>query len=78
MKKLFRGCKMLNLAIRDAGKPFAAGEVAMHFWSTSAVGAIERAKGDFELRTSQYPGMGEPPKGLPAGGNSWMMVSTSV
>ena len=47
MKKLFRGCKMLNLAIGDAGKPFAAGEVAMHFLSTSAVGAIERAKGDF-------------------------------
>ena len=77
MKKLFRGCKMLNLAIGDAGKPFAAGEVAMHFWSTSAVGAIERAKGDFELRTAEYPGMGEPPKGLPAGGNSGMLVSTS-
>ena len=77
MKKLFRGCKMLNLSVGDAGKPFAAGEVAMHFWSTSAVGAIERAKGDFELRTGEYPGMGEPPKGLPAGGNSGMLVSTS-
>jgi len=30
MKKLFRECKMLNLPIGDAGKPFAAGEVAMH------------------------------------------------
>jgi multiple sugar transport system substrate-binding protein len=49
----------------------------MHFWSTSAVGAIERSKGDFELRTSEYPGMGSPPKGLPAGGNSAMLVSTS-
>ena len=37
MKKLFRGCNMLNLPTGDAGKPFAAGEVAMHFWSTSAV-----------------------------------------
>jgi multiple sugar transport system substrate-binding protein len=77
MKKLFRGCKMLNLPTGDAGKPFAAGKVAMHFWSTSAVGAIERTKGDFELRTSEYPGMGTPPKGLPAGGNSAMLVSTS-
>jgi len=77
MKKLFRECKMLNLPIGDAGKPFAAGEVAMHFWSTSAVGAIERAKGDFELQTSEYPGMGEQPKGLPAGGNSAMLVSNS-
>jgi multiple sugar transport system substrate-binding protein len=77
MKKLFRGCNMLNLPTGDAGKPFAAGEVAMHFWSTSAVGAIERSKGDFELRTSEYPGMGSPPKGLPAGGNSAMLVSTS-
>lgn len=77
MKKLFRGCNMLNLPTGDAGKPFAAGEVAMHFWSTSAVGAIERAKGDFELRTSEFPGMGSPPKGLPAGGNSAMLVSTS-
>ena len=72
-----RQAEMLNLAIGDAGKPFAAGEVAMHFWSTSAVGAIERAKGGFELHTSEYPGMGEPPKGLPAGGNSGMLVSTS-
>ena len=77
MKKLFRGCKMLNLSVGDAGKPFAAGEVAMHFWSTSAVGAIERAKGDFELRTGEFPGIGEPPKGLPAGGNAAMLVSTS-
>ena len=77
MKKLFRGCKMLNLPTGDAGRPFVAGEVAMHFWSTSAVGAIERAKGDFELRTGEFPGIGTPPKGLPAGGNSAMLVSTS-
>lgn len=77
MKKLFRGCKMLNLSPGDAGKPFAAGQVAMHFWSTSAVGAIERSKGDFELQTGEFPGMGSAPKGLPAGGNSAMLVSTS-
>lgn len=77
MKKLFRGCNMLNLPTGDAGKPFAAGEVAMHFWSTSAVGAIERTKGDFELQTGEYPGMGAAPKGLPAGGNAAMFVSTS-
>jgi len=77
MKKLFRGCNMLNLPVGDAGKPFNAGEVVMHFWSTSAVGAIERAKGDFELQTGEFPGMGTPPKGLPAGGNSAMLVSTS-
>jgi multiple sugar transport system substrate-binding protein len=78
MKKLFRGCNMLNLPVGDAGRPFVAGEVAMHFWSTSAVGAIERAKGDFELRTGEFPGMGGPPKGLPAGGNAAMLVSTST
>jgi len=77
MKKLFHGCKMLNLPVGDAGKPFAAGKVAMHFWSTSAVGAIERAKGNFELRTGEFPGIGAPPKGLPAGGNAVMLVSTS-
>ena len=77
MRKIFRECNMLNLSVGDAGKPFAAGEVAMHFWSTSAVGAIERSKGDFEVRTGEFPGMGQPPMGLPAGGNSVMFVSTS-
>ncbi len=77
MRKIFRECNMLNLSVGDAGKPFAAGEVAMHFWSTSAVGAIERSKGDFEVMTGEFPGMGQPPLGLPAGGNSVMFVSTS-
>lgn len=77
MKKLFRDCNMQNLAIGDAAKPFNAGKVAMFFWSTSAVGSVERGKGDFELKTSEFPGMGEPPKGLPAGGNSAMFVSQS-
>ena len=77
MKKLFRGCNMQNLAAGDAGKPFNAGKVAMFFWSTSAVGAVERAKGDFVFKTNEYPGIGGPPIGLPAGGNSVMLVSTS-
>ena len=77
MKSLFRECDMPNLSAGDAGVPFNSGEVAMYFWSTSAVGAIERAKGDFELKTGKYPGMGRTPMGLPAGGNSVMMVSTS-
>jgi multiple sugar transport system substrate-binding protein len=77
MKKLFRGCNMLNLSTGDAGKPFAAGDVSMHFWSTSAVGAIEWSKGDFEMKTHEFPGMGAPPKGLPAGGNAVIMSSTS-
>jgi len=77
MKKLFRGCKMLNLSTGDAGKPFAAGQVTMHFWSTSAVGSIERSKGDFELQTGEFPGIGSPPKGLPAGGNAALLTSTS-
>jgi len=77
MKKLFRECDMPNLSAGDAGVPFNSGEVSMYFWSTSAVGAIERAKGDFELKTGKYPGMGQTPMGLPAGGNSVMMVSTS-
>ena len=76
MKKLFRGCRMQNLAAGDAAKPFNAAKVAMFFWSTSAVGNIERAKGDFVYKTSEFPGMGRPPAGLPAGGNSVMMVST--
>ena len=77
MKSLFRECDMPNLSAGDAGVPFNSGEVAMYFWYTSAVGAIERAKGDFELKTGKYPGMGRTPMGLPAGGNSVMMVSTS-
>ena len=76
MKKLFRGCRMQNLAAGDAAKPFNAAKVAMFFWSTSAVGAIERAKGDFVYKTHEFPGMGRPPIGLPAGGNSVMLVST--
>jgi len=49
----------------------------MMFWSTSAVGAVERAQGDFELKTGLFPGIDGAPKGLPAGGNSAMLATTS-
>ncbi len=77
MKAIFRGCKMKNLNWKAALKSFSAGEIAMMFWSTSALGAVERAKGKFELKTDEFPGIGGPPKGLPAGGNAALLVSTS-
>jgi multiple sugar transport system substrate-binding protein len=77
MKKLFRGCEMQNLAWKDAMKSFAAGEIGMWFWSTSALGAIERTKTDFDLKTGEFPGMSGAPLGLPAGGNAALLVSTS-
>ncbi len=33
--------------------------------------------GDFELKTNDFPGMGTPPGGLPAGVNAALLVSTS-
>ncbi|UUX51182.1 ABC transporter substrate-binding protein [Nisaea acidiphila] len=77
MKKIFRGCEMQNLSWKDALASFSAGEIGMMFWSTSALGAVERAKGDFELKTNEFPGIGEKPKGLPAGGNAALLVSQS-
>ena len=77
MKKLFRGCEMQNLSWKEALASFSAGEIGMMFWSTSALGAVERAKGDFELKTAEFPGIGQKPKGLPAGGNAALLVSTS-
>ncbi|MEO1686994.1 MAG: extracellular solute-binding protein, partial [Pseudomonadota bacterium] len=56
---------------------FSAGEIAMMYWSTSALGAVERAQGDFTLMTNEFPGLDGAPKGLPAGGNSAMLVSDS-
>jgi multiple sugar transport system substrate-binding protein len=47
MKGIFRGCDMQNLEWKAALASFSAGEIGMMFWSTSAVGAVERAKGDF-------------------------------
>ncbi|MBX2837542.1 MAG: extracellular solute-binding protein [Gammaproteobacteria bacterium] len=78
MKNLFRGCDMQNLEWKAALASFSAGEIGMMYWSTSAVGAVERAMGDFTLVTNEYPGLDDgSPLGLPAGGNSAMMVSTS-
>ena len=78
MKSIFRGCEMQNLEWKGALASFSAGEIGMMFWSTSAVGAVERAKGDFALMTNEFPGLVESgPKGLPAGGNSALLVSTS-
>ncbi len=77
MKKIFRGCEMQNLSWKDALAAFSAGEIGMMFWSTSALGSVERAKGDFELKTNEFPGIDGSPKGLPAGGNAALLVSTS-
>ena len=77
MKSIFQGCKMKNLKWKAALKSFSAGEIAMMYWSTSALGAVERAKGSFELKTYEFPGLSDWPKGLPAGGNSALLVSTS-
>lgn len=77
MKKIFRGCEMQNLSWKDALASFSAGEIGMMFWSTSALGAVERAKGDFELKTKEFPGINGKPMGLPAGGNAALLVSQS-
>ncbi|MBY8974803.1 extracellular solute-binding protein [Rhodobacteraceae bacterium NNCM2] len=79
MKKLFRGCEMQNLEWKGALSSFAAGEIGMMYWSTSALGAVERSQGDFTMVTREFPGLdASGPKGLPAGGNAAMLVSTSV
>ena len=77
MKKIFRGCEMKNLKWKEALASFSAGEIGMMYWSTSALGAVERAKGDFKLKTGPFPGLKDAPKGLPAGGNAAMLVSAS-
>ena len=74
MKELFRGCEMQNLEWKAALASFSAGDIGMMYWSTSAVGAVERAMGDFTLMTNEYPGLKDSgPMGLPAGGNSAML-----
>lgn len=79
MKMLFRECQMQNLEWKAALSSFSAGQVGMMFWSTSAVGAVERAQGDFKMNTAAFPGFdASGPKGLPAGGNSAMLVSQST
>lgn len=77
MRTLFRECDMQNLEWKAALASFSAGEIGMMFWSTSALGAVERAKGDFALKTNEFPGIDGAPKGLPAGGNAAMLVSQS-
>jgi len=77
MKSIFRGCEMKNLSWKDALASFSAGEIGMMFWSTSALGAVERAKGNFELKTNEFPGIKGKPMGLPAGGNAALLVSQS-
>ncbi len=78
MHSIFRGCNMQNLEWDAALQSFSAGDVGMMFWSTSAVGAVERNMGDFTLMTNEFPGItADGPMGLPAGGNSAMLVSTS-
>lgn len=78
MKSIFRGCDMQNIEWKSALASFSAGEIGMMYWSTSAVGAVERSMGDFTLVTNEYPGFAASgPLGLPAGGNSAMLTSTS-
>jgi len=77
MKTLFRDCEMANLSFKDAMSSYSAGEVAMLYWSTSAIGSFERNKGEFEMKTHEFPGLSGAPMGLPAGGNAAMLVSTS-
>jgi multiple sugar transport system substrate-binding protein len=77
MKKIFRGCNMKNLKWKEGLASFSAGEIGMMFWSTSALGAVERSKGDFKLVTGPFPGITGKPAGLPAGGNAGLLVSTS-
>lgn len=77
MHEIFTKCEMQNLEWKAALSSFSAGEIGMMFWSTSALGAVERSQGDFVLKTGPFPGLGETPKGLPAGGNAAMLTSTS-
>lgn len=78
MQALFKGCNMPNFNVKTAMSSFAAGKTAMLYWSTSAVGTIERTKSDFNFATNEFPGLqASGPKGLPAGGNAAMLVSTS-
>jgi len=77
MKTLFRECEMQNLEWKAALSSFSSGDIGMMFWSTSALGAVERSQGKFELKTGPFPGMDSKPLGLPAGGNAAMLVSTS-
>ena len=77
MQEIFTECEMQNLEWKAALSSFSVGDIGMMFWSTSALGAVERSQGDFELVTGPFPGLDGKPKGLPAGGNAAMLTSTS-
>ena len=78
MDAIFDGCEMQNFEWNDALSAFSAGDIGMMFWSTSAVGAVERSMEGFTLVTSEFPGLTVAgPQGLPAGGNAAMLVSDS-
>lgn len=78
MNDLFDGCEMQNIEWKAALASFSAGEIGMMYWSTSAVGAVERSMGNFTLQTHEFPGLtADGPKGLPAGGNAALLTSTS-
>ncbi len=78
MDAIFDGCEMQNFEWKDALSAFSAGDIGMMYWSTSAVGAVERSMEGFTLVTSEFPGLdASGPMGLPAGGNSAMLVSQS-
>ena len=78
MQNLFQSCEMPNYDLKTAMSSFAAGEIGMYYWSTSAVGTVERTKADFNFVTYEYPGFDATgPMGLPAGGNAALLVSDS-
>lgn len=78
MDAIFDGCEMQNFEWKDALSAFSAGDIGMMYWSTSAVGAVERSMEGFTLVTAEFPGIeASGPMGLPAGGNSAMLVSQS-
>ena len=77
MQEIFTECDMQNIQWKAALSSFSSGDIGMMFWSTSALGAVERSQGDFELVTGPFPGLDGQPMGLPAGGNAAMLTTTS-
>jgi len=77
MQDIFQSCEMKNLGWKEALASFSSGEIGMMFWSTSALGAVERSQGEFTLKTGPFPGIDGTPAGLPAGGNAAILTSTS-
>lgn len=70
-KSLVYECGMENYSTNAAQASFSSGEIGMFFWSTSAVGSVERDKGDkFTFRTAPFPSIGSKSSKLPAGGNA--------